>query len=310
MTVAATTLTPDFTVIFDGPAVGAGRMDVRELAPALLALADLFQDVNATVNRDGPPVSLDIKATGDGSFAVDLSPVVNMIGHAVSLFQSDGVQAAATLTGLVTGVGGIVSFVKNRKRGRREDLPTGDVRITLEDETVLTYTRTVKDLGENIEVRRRVRRVIEPLSRNGVDKVEFKKRLKDPVPMVTVTREDLPAFDMGSATDTETGAEVLTRTTREVRLRIVKPALLGHGKWRVNDGTVGYWVTMGDEAFAARVDARQEGFKAGDELQVIELTEQRRSAAGELKGERIVTDVLAVIKPPGDDGIEGQTTIP
>ena len=46
-----------------GPALRDNRMEVRELAPALLALGDLVREANVVANPDQPPVSLQIRAT-------------------------------------------------------------------------------------------------------------------------------------------------------------------------------------------------------------------------------------------------------
>lgn len=45
-----------FTVTYDGPALATGRIPVRDLAPALLALGELFLDASSLVNPDREPV--------------------------------------------------------------------------------------------------------------------------------------------------------------------------------------------------------------------------------------------------------------
>ena len=61
-----------FTIAYDGPALQDGAMEVRDLAPALLALGQLLDAANATLNGDAAKIKLQVKATGTGSFEIAL----------------------------------------------------------------------------------------------------------------------------------------------------------------------------------------------------------------------------------------------
>ena len=56
----------DFAVEYDGPALQAGRMPVRDLAPALLALGEIFTDASRVFYPEREPVALNIEATREG----------------------------------------------------------------------------------------------------------------------------------------------------------------------------------------------------------------------------------------------------
>ena len=58
-------------VRYDGPAMRSHEMEVKQLAPALLAMARAFEAMQKDVDPDAR-VSLNVKATREGSFAVDL----------------------------------------------------------------------------------------------------------------------------------------------------------------------------------------------------------------------------------------------
>lgn len=68
----------DLSLVYDGPALTAGTMNVRELAPALLAFSALFQEANRVVNPTLPEVSLEIRATSPSSFHIDLQLALEM----------------------------------------------------------------------------------------------------------------------------------------------------------------------------------------------------------------------------------------
>ena len=77
-----------FTLAYDGEALKNGLMDVRELAPALLAAGELIQNSNRLLNGDRTQVSLQVK--GDfrrGSFNIDLILNQNLIDHAKQFLQ-------------------------------------------------------------------------------------------------------------------------------------------------------------------------------------------------------------------------------
>ena len=73
----------DFTVSYEGPAVRDGLMDVRELAPALLAAGTLIQKANTVLNGKVSQVSLQVKSDfRRGSFIVSLVADQNIIEQA------------------------------------------------------------------------------------------------------------------------------------------------------------------------------------------------------------------------------------
>ena len=301
---------PDFTLRFDGPAIIRHEMDVRELAPALMSLADLFQQANSVVNPGEPPVSLNIRATGQGSFEVDLVAVLKATEQTINMFAAEPVDAAANLAGLIAGTYGLFAFLKAKRRARREEtLPTtGQLRITLEDGTSQTFPLPVRDLSEDPEVQRAARNVVAPLSRGGVEVVEFKRRgttEEAGEEVVTVTSADLPAFLPAEVAEVPGASTSLSE--RELDLEIVSPTFKKDNKWRVSEGLRSYWVRIVDRAFLARVAAGEE-FAAGDKLRVIEQTVQTTGPDGKLTAEYLVTRVLAHIKAPRQTATDEQGT--
>ena len=62
-----------FQIRFDGEALRSGLMDVRELAPSLLAVGDLIESANRVLNGDRATISVQVKGEfKTGSFPVAL----------------------------------------------------------------------------------------------------------------------------------------------------------------------------------------------------------------------------------------------
>lgn len=110
---------------FDGPDVEDNSIDVRDLAPSLLALADLYAVAHRMVG-DGltEPPALDVKANGEGSFLVDL----------LLYFKEAGDAGADLLAGRgVTAVVNGATLVAHRVAARPRAVPAfrGRRRFTL-----------------------------------------------------------------------------------------------------------------------------------------------------------------------------------
>ena len=86
-----------FQVIYDGPALESNEMDVRDLAPALLAISDVLDEANKIVFGDKTQVQVNVKGSfKTGSFGIDFSIVQRGIEGFTSLFNSVTLSFAAS----------------------------------------------------------------------------------------------------------------------------------------------------------------------------------------------------------------------
>lgn len=295
-----------FVIGYDGPALGAGRMDVREIAPALISLADLLQEAHRELNPQDAPVAVEVTATQEGSFEVHLILSHRLLEQVVNVFASDPAAAAANLSALVSAVRGLLRLLKGLrgKSIRQQELqPTGDIRLTLDDQTTIEIPAASLDLSRKLTVRKHVRRVLQPLGSEGIDRFFVREEGTE----VSILSEELPAFDVPELPPTPIGSN-----TVEMVLSIVSAAFVEGNKWRFSagEGQTPFYAAIEDSHFLALVEAG-EAFSKHDLLRVRLRTVQERGPDGTLHTEYAVENVLAheVYNPevplPFDEGTAG-----
>ena len=265
-------------------------MPVRDLAPALLALGDLFAVSSGTLYPDLEPVAVQVQATKEGSFAVHLFlEAPEAWGQVVNMFASDPASALANLLEIVFGAAGLFAVIKRvgtRQVTKVDHRPEpGTVRLTLDDQTTLDIPTDAWTLYRNIEVRKHTREVVEPLAREGIQSIRF--TASDPAEEVVVEKEDLDAF-----AQIEGAEEPLLEQEQELYLEIVAVAFRRDNKWRLSvGGGQPFWASIEDEDFLERVETGQEAFRKGDLVRCVVEIRQTRDAEG-LHAEYRVLQVL------------------
>jgi hypothetical protein len=278
-----------FGITYDGPALTDGRMPVRDLAPALFALGELFTEASLVAHPDRDPASLNIKATQDGSFIVDLalhSP--DTWDQILNLFDGHVAGALDNLLGIILGAGTVGSglFVLIRRlNGRniseRETLDSGLIRMTLQDGAVLEGSPEVLALYDRETARANAKRVVEPLESPGVDSVAFSR---DGQRQFEIGKDDLAAYA------SEPDGETLLDHEIESVVTLTQPTLEGKYKWRFSEGDNTMTASLEDADFRARIDSG-EAFRQGDMLRVrMHIVQTQRG--DKLQTERTIVEVL------------------
>lgn len=288
-----------FIIGYDGPALETREMAVRDLAPALLALGELFTNASVALYPNREPVSLSIRATADGSFLVQLVVLTKEAWDAsIDIWGSKPAAALANLVAAVYTGKGVLALIK-RLGGRSpselkiEQPASGDVRIELPDGTRMEIPADVWLLYARPDIRRNAQAIVSPLKREGIDQLEFREQRYGP-PVLAITAADVPAFDL-AATD---GDDVVNDSERTTLVEIVGLSYSPNAKWRLREGASSFAAAIQDQSFWERVHRREIKFAEGDMLRVrLRVVQTIDPKNGRLQATHFVLAVLDLVEP-------------
>jgi hypothetical protein len=259
----------------------------------LLALSEAFQEIQQITHPYQQPVSLDIKASEKGSFIVDLilANGNDLLSSAIDLLNGNESEALRNLIELATGFTAAVIFITKvgkKKIKRKKELPEGEVKITLDDETSITVSKDVFEAYRNVEFRKTTKEFVRPLESEGIEAIEFSTEKNA---SVSISKQDVSAFDVPEIEDKE-----FPSTESTVYLQIINISFANE-KWKLTDGNKPFWAKIEDEEFLTSIENNQQQFGASDALKVILETQQKFTDNG-LKTEYSVKKVIEHIKGP------------
>lgn len=270
-----------FRVAFEGAAFDDGEMDVRDLAPALLALGEVIRSANRALNGDRAEASLKMRAANNGSFEALLSVDVSFLTAIGNLLDSiadnpDRTVAAQTLMEMIIGgtvlagasYAGLLQVLKMLKGKAPDSVETrldGSAVIIHNHNTVVLDPRTLV-LLDDVPTRLAVEKFSEAALRiSGVDAVKLEEGSGEsdaPGSAVRLVKEDIPALVVPPPAAVEPTVEV---TEREVFLKIVTLAFRGGYVWRFSDGgEKPFTAEVEDTAFLNEVTAGKLSLSAND----------------------------------------------
>lgn len=280
--------TCNLSVRYAGDAITDGRIPIRDLAPSLLALSESFQQIQQVIDPDSDPISLDIKATSEGSFIVDLilANGKDLISHVVNLLNSDPTTAALNLSTIVTTFYGVIRLIKtlyNRKIKKQENLNNGDIKLTLDKNESIIISKEILDSYQNINIRISVHSLVKPLEKDGINSLEINS---DKNMSISVKKTEYNKFDVPKANDKELDDKVTIEY-----LQIENIAFEHNNKWKFSEDTNKFWASIEDKDFLEKVEKNQTQFGATDILKV-RLRKKTYLTNEGLKNDYIIEKVL------------------
>lgn len=298
-----------FGIAFEGEAFEDGEIDVRDLAPALLALGDVIQAANRVLNGERAQASLKVRATARGSFeallTVDISflTAIGDLLDAVSASPDRVVAADQLLDLLIKGgsVGAGLLVVLKWLRGRRpsavEDGPDGTA-VIIHNHTSIVVDRRTLDLLNDVPTREAVEEFANrALANPEIEAVRLSEDIDREVvtEVVRLERSDIPSLAVPPPDPTEAEVKV---EEREVLLKIVTSAFRDGYKWRFSDGgEKPFTADIEDEDFVRNLSEGRFSISANDTLRCLVREEQTLDRAG-LRKEIKVLRVLEHIRGP------------
>lgn len=260
--------TERFHLVYDGPALAEHRMDVRDLAPALIAIGNLATDANRLLNGESTDVRVEVHASFKaGSFGIEMFFSQDILKQVSDLLTGQAGTALANLGGIIsltrlTGAGliALLRNLKGRKPQKIEELTEGAARLWMSETEIVTVedSRILK-LYRDKAVRMSLNKLLSPLEREGIESFGV---VKDEQVVLLIEKHEHPYFQWQS--DEE--IDIVSDTTRERILLMIESVVFKDGnKWRVHDGQTGFHAAICDDEFIARIE-HGERFGKGDVL--------------------------------------------
>lgn len=282
-----------FRITYDGPALDASEMDVRELAPALLAIGELLESATHVLYGDKIKPQVNVKGSfKTGSFEIDFNLATTMLVKVRDIFAGEGATAAANALAVLgflgfaakagyTGLIGALKWLKGRPIQRVET--TENTAVLYVEGDLLEIELDVLALLRDVAVREAAARMLQPLEKEGIDTFAVGT---DSTVVQTVYESEVTWFHAPAPQDV-----LLLDDVRKMAFSIVSLAFKEDNKWRLYDGAATIHATIADMEFLSRVDRNLVSFAKGDVLVCDVRVKQWQTTSG-ARTEYEVTHVI------------------
>lgn len=293
-----------FSIAYDGPALADGTMDVRDLAPALLSVGELFDEANSVLNEDQVKFKTSIKATSTGSFEIVLFLSQTGWEQIVELFSGDSITATINIRDLIFSTGGVIWLLKKlmgRRPDKIEEMDNNSVVNIIVGDQTINISPEVRQLYENAKIHAALQKLIEePLKRTGID--VFKSSYDNQ----QMTVEKSEAEYIGGHLSSE---DQVIQSSRRAAFSILSITFKENNKWRLSDSHSTISAGIEDQDFLEKINRNQVSFSKGDTL-ICKVRTTQIINHGKIKTthvvERVIDHITAVKQPQLDFGPEDE----
>lgn len=254
-----------FQIIYDGPALQTNEMDVRDLAPALVALSDLLEEVNTLLYNDVAKVQVNVKGSfKTGCFKIDFSIVQSLVDQLVDIFNSrEGITAVSVLSilGLSSkdGLIPILKWLNNRKIKTITKIGNGKARIEVDEESREVEEKVIEALS-NLKIRQSLEVIItKPLTKEGIETFEISYDST----ITTIHESEKESFIAPKAPD-----ELISDQVIEKNLQALNVSFVEGNKWKFTDGNAVFFADVMDNEFIELIQNNKISFAKNDILKV------------------------------------------
>lgn len=292
-------------IAYTGEALDNGAMDVRDLAPALMAFGELVVRANEVIgNTQQVKVMLKADDIRKGSFDINMELVqsgIEQLKLLIGAADASGLGALLTVLGwadigknIISGVFSLIKKVAGRKIQKVEDNGTC-IKIIIENEVICTDYSTFKVYMDS-KARESIAKVVAPVAQEGIDGFELRNpgNLESKEAIESVTKDVLDLYD---APETEIVEQ--EQKPQTMILKIANLSFMDENKWRFTDGNGNYyWMKIEDKNFLDDVVSRRAQFACGDMLELEYVVKQKIYPNMKISNEYTVIKVIRIIQAP------------
>lgn len=298
-------------IAYVGKSLTNGEMDVKDLAPALIAFADLVESAHhALGGEENIRVLLNQDSLKKGSFDITMildMGVLDQVKLFAGMIRESGLsdlmdvlgwgKNIAEVGGMVVGIFALVKKVRGReltKINRKDHI----AEIELDDGTIITTNSKTLKVFLDAKCRLNIEKVVQPVKNEGIDKFEIRdpENPETKEAIESIGKKEVVYFKAPPQASFK-DEQLTTPKDMELTVKITSVNFKKGHKWQLTDGTNTFWASIQDEKFVESVDEGEISFTNGDMMKIRYHVEQSIKN-GNLTSEYIITEVLDIIKKP------------